>query len=1135
MLRKLRKQVNNFLSILSGIRKKQFAACLLLLLSACGDNCYNGENIADDGQTYYNKSYSHQVLGTDSEWMNTDIEIKAADTFTITNVQGQFSGCGNPNAVGSCAISYTTMCQSGQKYLCTDSTCNSSTIINDCTGQSNCTQSNRCTGVPGKNKCVSGVLYNYDTSSSSWVQQGGSCIESVSCDSNSNKVLKTTYQIGTAPATPVYHNVDRTIGKCTTDEIKCDNGHAYPISAQNSNWTQIDYNIQPGDDLYLTILPPKANSGAMLSPLPINTARGDPSLNAFAIRDSMPGSHSNCPPVIPLTTTQSTYTSCNLFTNGYYTCPLCPTSTSGCPAPGLCWVVGGSGLWLKIIDTSEDCNATTGCDSSNCTFFDHNTSSDTTGKFGSITYIPTNSDGDGCGSDLSKCTNRTTKRHIIGPDGQKTKVCAKIADAPNDYHDNNGGYTVYATRTTCVSKDGRPSPLASLWKRKGWFGLEYIVSKTTPPSSQQGTAMTENVVYPYTITSPQAGKLFLRIRDDAYSDNTGYFNVMINYHQYVTGGALSNVIESVKDLLRSMTFNAATQYFHNITCTGDACNCQMGNCKSQYVDYVRALLILYMAGYGLSFMIGFVQITQYDLFIRIVKVGLVMALITDGSFNFFYNNFFDLFFDGMDDLIRKSQAGFSSTTEQGPVFAFVDSMISITILSKTTWLKLVGLMFTTPFGLILAILLIVSIVIFLIGIFKAVVVYLLATLVLGILMLLAPIFIPFVLFETTRHLFTNWVKMFAQYTLEPIILLVGLSFMTQLLYQLFSEIINFHVCWKCMWPINMPFIPSSMLNALGLSHTVFCLQWFGPFGLMPSGGALIAALGIEITDIIIVIILCHLILSYDALVQQMVLRITGGKAAQFMVSGKQGGFNSAGSAATHMLSRASFRGVSAASLASAGKEKIRRSARRAGLRLIKGKPEEDRLLGQAKGVDKQHRADIEQRSSAFSTGFGNLVSGRANEEKKVLQDPNASKDDKSVAAESIGRKAYDSMGDKAEFKGLMSNFSTLSSVEEGSKAHEELSGKAKKMHDILKDEGAKSALRTLSREDATEDEKRDAAGKFFQTIHEKDPELHEALHNDPTSSDAQEFIKEVNELERKPRTSLKAERDDEEEGDEDDE
>lgn len=1133
------RSLNKLLRVLSGFRFT-LSVVLLLLLSACGDSCYDDENIDDDGRSFYKKTYEHKVPASSAEWIDTGVNLEGGDTFTITDVQGEVSGCSNSNAVGSCAISYTTLCQSEKKYICNDSNCNSKTLINDCAGKSDCTPNNTCAASQSQKKCDSGTLYIYDSSSSKWVEHGN-CMEAVSCDSSGNKILKTMYHTGSGQNI-TYYNVNHNIGKCSVNEVRCKDGHPYPVGAKTTTWTQIDSGILPGDDIYLKILPPKIG-GAQMSATA--AAVNNPSLNAWSSGANLRGDGgSSCPVVYPLRTAQSSYTGCKYLNQGYYTCPLCESKDSHRDTDGpiwrkcdnsgetlQCWYVGGSGMWLKMIDNSESCDASPGCSSgdSNCIWFDQYTGADLNNKFGTISYQPVNQDGNGCGQDMSKCSNRTTERHLLGPENQTSKMCVKFADL-NAYQDNIGGYTVNVTRTQCVGKDGRQSKVADYWNKPGWYGLEYMISSTTPTPSEYGTSLPPAVQYPYTANIPQSGRLYLRVRDDSYSDNTGFYEVFLSYNEYFTGGAISGVIENIKNLIRGMTFGSATQFFHNITCVGDACNCQSGECRSQYLDYIRALLILYIAGYGLAFMIGFVEITQLDLFIRIMKIGVVMALISPGSFDFFYNDFFALFFEGMDDLIRKSQSGFNLTSSDGAVFSFVDGMISLTLLSKTTWLKILGLIVTSGYGLILGVLLIISILIFLIGIFKAVVVYLMATMVLGILMLLAPIFIPFMLFETTRHLFENWVRMFAQYALEPIILLIGLSFMTQLLYELFSDIINFHTCWKCMWPINMPFIPESVIKALGVTDTIFCIQFFGPFGLMPVGGALTSALGMGVADIIIVIILCHLILSYDGLVQQMVLRITGGSAAQFRVSGRLGDYNSAGSAVLGQIRSAEFRGVSIDRATRGFKEWAGRRARRGASRMLFGKTEEDKLLKQAKDLDTQHRLEISRRSNAFSKGFGNVIKN-SEDEQKILRDPNESRDNKNVAAEVVGRKMYDSMGQTPEFESMMSNFSTLSSVDDGAKIHGELSGDAKKMHQVLKTENAKEALRTLSNNGASEDERRDATGRLFQTIHQQDPELHEMLHSDEPSG-RDKLIKEVNDLERTPRDALKAQKDDGEGDDE---
>lgn len=1104
---------------------------VLLLLSACGDSCYDDVNTSDNGPSYLSKTYYHELDGKEKSWYNTGIKINHDNTFTIANVDGTVTACANPNSPNSCAIGYTTMCDGGKKYICNDTSCQSTTLVNYCANQSNCTQSDSC--GPNKLMCKNGLAYNYVNGT--WKESGSSCVEAVFCDQNTKK-MRFVYSIGTGKDAK-YITSDKVIGTCAPNEIKCANGHAHPVSAKESLWTEIDSKILPGDDIYLRILPPKTGTAKILSlavddPSLNSLAVGDPSLNSWSSSNNMrytPGQYEGCPTSVPLDVKKSSYTQCPFLDKGYYTCPLCEGNGRhrGINAPiwkqcnqgGLylqCWYVGGSGLWLKIINDTEDCNAEAGCsDESKCIWFDQYTGSNISTKFGLISYQPVTDSGYGCrySQDMSMCNNRSTIRHMTGADGSKTKICAKIADL-NAYEDNIGGYTVYATRKSCIGRNGRPSKASSYTNIDHIVALEYIVSSSTPQNTDLGIPMTENVVYPHAVNAGKSGNLYIRVRDSYYGDNTGSYNVKIQYKEYVSGGLISSLIEDLKNILRDMTLSASVQYFHNISCIGSACECVDGaNCNSQYVDYIRSLLILYIAGYGIAFLIGAVQISQMDLLIRVMKIGMVLTLISPNSFDFFYNNFFDLFLDGMDDLIKKSQSGFSMTSDSGNVFSFVDNMISITFLSKTTWLKLLGLIFTSPMGMILAILLIVGVLLFLLGIFKAIVVYLMATLVIGILILLAPIFIPFALFKTTNHLFENWIKMFAQYALEPVILLIGLGVLTQLAYILFIEIINFHVCWKCMWPINFAFLPS-VTKALSLTDTIFCIQFFGPFGVMPTGGsALLGALGIQIVDIILFVIIGHLMLGFDTLVQQMVLRITGGEAAQFKYADKIQNFSSAGSAVLHK--------TGLAGLANMASKSVQSQAKRAALKAFGPKSEEDKLLQGAKQTDAVHAAQISANSRSLSNNIGNVLDRNCREETAKIQNQGLPSSEKELAAKNIGKKLYESVGNTEEFKGFVSNLSKLSSIETDSLAHSKLTPQARGLHSTLQGKSATEALETLSRADSALESKKEAMGTLSETIYKEAGEAHAMLHNSENLEFRNKIIQEINNLERAPQTSFR--------------
>jgi|GEM_PF-1778581 len=1178
------------------LRIDKFIALLLLLfLASCGDGCYDDANIGGQSQSYYTKTLVQTipakqnaisgVLHSEAAWTNTGIILSSTNnntSFVVQNVSGTASCMTNPNAPNNCAIPYATMCQNGQKSVCTDATlsstvgaCNNFAPVNPCNGNSTTCSQNLCPSS-GTQLCWNGALYQYvcqDSSGNSCdcsnqgpnctqqlVNMQQPCSESVSCQ-NGQTYISFPYVTTDSSGNQTYNTDKVAFGTCTASDLSCANGNPYPVSAINSNtasnpigtWTQIDTNILPGDDIYLQILPPTI--GAVTLPAP--PASSSPSLNAWSLANSLvypqsqyPSYYANslCPTQIPLQVATSNYTQCPFLNNGYYTCPLCdgsgrtrsitspavPKACDGSGIPLQCWNVGGSGMWLKIIDSTANCSTDQqSCinGGTNCIWFDQYVGNNnlTDSNFGIITYQPVTSDGINCGTngDFSYCDNRLTKRHMTGANGGLTQICALI---PWTEPSSVGGYTVYATRQACVGYNGLSSAAAPFineippYNAPGAginqvMALEYILSPNTPSTSTYGTVMLPaNPTYPLTINvnlpeGVTSGTLYLRIRDNyqLYGDNTGSYTVNLQYTQYLTGGVISLLVEDVKNMLYNMIYNASLQYFNNITCIG-SCECEAGgNCSSQYPGYIRALLVLYIAGYGLAFLIGLVEISQKDLIVRVLKIGLVLTLISPNSFNFFYKDFFALFFNGMDELIRDSQAGFanSSASPNTATFAFADNMISLTLFSSTTWLKLLALAFVSPLGLILAAMLIIGVLLFLVGIFKAIVVYLMAVLVLGILILLAPIFIPFCLFKTTNYLFENWIKMFVQYTLEPVMLLIGLGVLTELAYVLLTQIINFHVCWKCMWPINFAFLPS-VTKALSLSETIFCLQFFGPFGMMPTGGgALMSAMGLEVVDILLFVIIGHLIMGYDKLVSQIIKRITGAAGG--------GGFkgNDGGSVGSAVFNRTGI-----PKLAGSYVDKFKSKIKRAAVNAIK-KPDEDHLMNQAKATESAYQQNLASNSRALSDGFAASTSSNGGADLSTLANQGSSAQAQAAAARGLGSGLYSAMGGNSNYQNFIGNLSKLSSIEEGSEAYNKLSPEAKALRQDLAQDNISKSLKTMLDKNAGDKEKSDATAELSELLHKRQSDSHKLLFRPDVAEKRAKLIAEVNGLERVPPQAMR--------------
>lgn len=225
---------------------------------------------------------------------------------------------------------------------------------------------------------------------------------------------------------------------------------------------------------------------------------------------------------------------------------------------------------------------------------------------------------------------------------------------------------------------------------------------------------------------------------------------------------------------------------------------------SDLVQAIRALLVLYISWTGISFMIGIAQMTQKEAVTRIIKIGIVVALISPGSWELFNTNFFKLFTDGSLELIAKITAPPDSSPaqiaelEKDPVKIFEKFNGPFRmIFTKETWLKVVALIFAGPLGIVLAAVVALAAIIYAICIVQAVLIYLISLVGIAVLLLLAPIFISFVLFQFTKQMFDAWWKMLMSLAFQPLFVLVFIFVMNLLLEMSLRTALGFTACKVC--------------------------------------------------------------------------------------------------------------------------------------------------------------------------------------------------------------------------------------------------------------------------------------------------------------------------------------------------
>ncbi|UPA55725.1 type IV secretion system protein [Wolbachia pipientis] len=224
--------------------------------------------------------------------------------------------------------------------------------------------------------------------------------------------------------------------------------------------------------------------------------------------------------------------------------------------------------------------------------------------------------------------------------------------------------------------------------------------------------------------------------------------------------------------------------------------------KSSRTNTIRStiisLLVLYITLYTLYYFFGLTHISIYEFLIVCVKIGIIVQLLQDNSWNFFYNNAFSMLINTPKQLIEI--ANFRGTTSN--VFEFLDLPLN-RFLSSHSVLLIVSLIFSGPLGIVSFCLVIWGLITVSLSIFNALFSFITSIAIVALLLSLAPIFIICLLFAYTRQMFHNWVKNLARFAIHPVVLLIFISLISQVMDYIIYSVFDFEVCSTCILSINL--------------------------------------------------------------------------------------------------------------------------------------------------------------------------------------------------------------------------------------------------------------------------------------------------------------------------------------------
>jgi hypothetical protein len=159
------------------------------------------------------------------------------------------------------------------------------------------------------------------------------------------------------------------------------------------------------------------------------------------------------------------------------------------------------------------------------------------------------------------------------------------------------------------------------------------------------------------------------------------------------------------------------------------------------------------------------------------------------------------------------------------------------LFSYETSRKIITLMFWMfPCGFLFVVLFYVLMALILFSVVKSVIIFITSYLAISLIIIMAPLFISFALFERTRSFFDNWLKQLVNYFIQPLVILAFAFFMLTLVRNQMEFLIGYRVCWKEAWRIPVLDIPIFMWQTDFDTYQPVCL--YTPNALMNSDGSI---------------------------------------------------------------------------------------------------------------------------------------------------------------------------------------------------------------------------------------------------------------------------------------------------------
>ncbi|MCE2991704.1 MAG: type IV secretion system protein [Candidatus Jidaibacter sp.] len=327
--------------------------------------------------------------------------------------------------------------------------------------------------------------------------------------------------------------------------------------------------------------------------------------------------------------------------------------------------------------------------------------------------------------------------------------------------------------------------------------LPYESSATPDCSALEGDSCRDSVARTASLYRPEntGGEYYVLVeRDDESSASTFITQIIDKLRGYLFGSKNSTLGDGAESSISGEGKDSGiVQHLFNRFVA-----------DSMFVSTIRVLLLFYIVYTGLTFIMGIAQLTQKEASVRLIKISIILMLIAPNSWVFFNTYLFRLFTDGALELLVLITAKADSSTSQiqallkhpTDIFSEFNQPFKI-LFGQVTWAKILSILFSGPIGPMLCIIICVAAVIYIICIAKATLLYMISLIGIATLLLMAPIFISFVLFQYTKQMFDTWIKQLMSFAFQPIIVYTFIMVINYLILASLQVMLSFTACKTC--------------------------------------------------------------------------------------------------------------------------------------------------------------------------------------------------------------------------------------------------------------------------------------------------------------------------------------------------